>query len=66
MRYNYQTQRLLSFEARFRAADASEECAGAQGGGVVDHGREKGRQGVVGDAEAGGDDIEIHDGFGDE
>ena len=34
--------------------------------GVVKKTGEEGRQGVVGDAEAGGDDIEVHDELGDE
>ena len=51
-----------AFEAGFGAADAGEEGGGAQGVGVVKKAGEEGWHGVVRDAKAGGDDVEVHDG----
>ena len=77
MRYNYPWKtfnfKLLkrvwqgsAFEAGFGSADAGQEGGRAQRVRVVEKAGEEGRHGVVRDAKAGRDDVEVHDGLGDE
>src|SRR5580704_1157622 len=56
---------MLAFEAGFGATETGKQKGGFERGGVVEHACQEGWEGVSGDAEGGGEDVDVHDEFRD-